>query len=181
MSRSIICFSLFVILVVSAGYTSAQDLPVKEFGSFMRVRSDGEHASGYTVDLWTHGTKIIGIIRIHRGLMGDPPAGLLENVLYDPRTRALSFSARASLGLFFDSTHNNVPSKDVFTFRGTVTKQRLRGVLSSKNLLCKDQCGERHSIDLQRSGDWTSLNDFTSLKAWNDDTKVILDRYGPKW
>jgi hypothetical protein len=80
---------------------------IKPFGAFMKVRGDGEHCSGYDVELWTRGEKFCGIISVHRGLCGDPPAGQLENIQFDPRTKKLSFSAKVSI---------SAPSRDVLEF-----------------------------------------------------------------
>src|SRR3989442_2330177 len=139
MTRIVFILSIYLLCFARPIVVPAQEKPIKVYGSYMNMKTNGEHASGYSVDLWAQGKKMIGIIRVHRGLMGDPPAGLLEDVLFDPQTHAFSFTARTSLGLFPDQTHSNEPSQDVLTFKGTLTKRRLSGTLVLINRLCKDR------------------------------------------
>ena len=63
-------------------------------GSFANVQSrDGEHCYGYSLELWRHNGKLIGLLDHHQGLCGDPPCEALRNVSYDARSGRLSFSA----------------------------------------------------------------------------------------
>ena len=174
--------SMLVALCGAQTFVSAQEASVKKYGAFSNVRTSGEHASGYSLDLWTHGKTMIGVIRIHRGLAGDPPAGLLENVAYNSRTHKLSFTAKASIGSFSDKDHDQVPSQDALSFNGTVTTRAVNGSLSTKNLLCNKGCAERITITLRKSAEWSKFQkSFPSLAAWQDDIKTIMDVYGPKW
>jgi hypothetical protein len=63
-SKLLIALVFFVFSVAADGQTpeSRIELPVQIVGSFTRVRSDGEHASGYDIDLWKQGAKIYGLI-----------------------------------------------------------------------------------------------------------------------
>ncbi|HEV8591253.1 MAG TPA: hypothetical protein VGQ55_04050 [Pyrinomonadaceae bacterium] len=161
---------------------SAQAKSVRAFGSYEHVISDGEHASGYSLDLWSYGGKLIGIIRVHRGLIGDPPAGLLEDVVYSPSLHKLTFRSKATLGLFSDSTHNEVPSQDLLNFTGILTSSRLTGTIVMENRLCEKGCRESKRIVLRRSKDEKYfLKNFPSYDAWKESVKVILDMYGPQW
>ena len=74
------------------------EAPVTVLGEFSNRKGDGEHAWGYSVDLWKHEGRIIGMICGTQYLMlnGSPPTGLLENVQYDPKTGRMSFSAKLS-------------------------------------------------------------------------------------
>lgn len=155
---------------------------VKPFGEYQKVWSDGEHASGYSLSLWMEGGKLIGIIRVHSGLVGDPPAGLLEDVSYSARTHKFSFKAKWSAGLYSDPTHRDVPSQDVLSFTGVVTQARVKGKLVLDNLLCGPGCRKVKQINLRRSKEWSaSLEVFSNHEEWKKRNKVIFDRYGPKW
>lgn len=156
--------------------------PVKPFGQFMKVKGDGEHCSGYDVGLWTQDEKMYGLISVHRGLCGDPPAGRLENVQFDPRTKKLSFKAKVSIGLDYNDDHNYVPSHDVLEFDGFLTSKRLYGTLKTTDQLCPDICKETKTIDLPRSKEfdwWTE--EYKSYAEWKADMDKILARRGPRW
>ena len=155
------------------------ELPVRPIGTFMRIKSDdGEHASGYDVALWKQGAKIYGLISAHEGLIGDPPAGLLENVRFDPRTKKFSFTAKLSLGVDGD----NIPSHDIFEFEGTLTATRLAGNLLIKDEQCGKSCTERKKINLPRSKEWSSsMENFKSYAEWKKDADEILSFRGPGW
>jgi len=158
------------------------DLPVTALGTFMRIQSSGEHAYGYDVALWKQGAKIYGLISAHNGLLGDPPTGLLENVRFDPKTKKFSFKAKLTLGVFFSKESENVPSRDVFEFEGTLTTARLAGTLSTTNELCPDKCPEKKKINLPRSKQWSSmLGGFKTYAGWKADADEILKRRGPEW
>lgn len=154
-----------------------RELPVKALGAFMNVKSDGEHAYGYDVELWKQGAQIFGLISAHDGLIGDPPAGLLENVRFNPQTRKLSFTAKLSLGIGV----NDQPTRDLFRFEGTLTAARLSG-----NLLVTDQqcaaCREKKKINLTRSKEWSRLMDaYKTYAEWKEYADFILDLRGPHW
>jgi hypothetical protein len=168
--------------LMAVGSVVAQGKSVRAFGSYEHVTSDGEHASGYSLDLWSYGGKLVGIIRVHRGLMGDPPAGLLEDVVYDPSSHKLSFRSKVTLGLFSDTARKEVPSRDLLTFTGTVTPARLNGTILTENKLCEKGCRESKRIYLHRSKEKKYLlKNFPNYDAWRKDEKDILDRYGPQW
>lgn len=158
------------------------ELPVTALGTFMRIRSDGEHAYGYDVQLWKQGDQIYGLISAHAGLIGDPPTGLLENVRFDPKTKKFSFKAKLTLGMFFSKDYDNVPSRDVFEFEGTLTTARLAGTLSMTNELCADKCPGKKKINLPRSKQWSSMmTRFKTFAQWQEDADETLKRLGPEW
>jgi hypothetical protein len=179
-----------MVLTFFAGAVAAQkslpapkkELPVKVFGTYMRIKSNGEHAYGYDVELWQQGAQIYGLISAHDGLIGDPPTGLLENVKFNPKTKKFSFRAKLTLGMFFNKEYDNVPSRDVFVFEGTLTKTRLAGVLSTTNELCPDKCPEKKKINLPRSKVWDSvIRGFKTYAEWKADADETLKSLGPEW
>ena len=152
--------------------------PVKPFGQFMKVKGDGEHCRGYDVELWTQDEKMYGVMSVHRGLCGDPPAGRLENVQFDPRTKKLSFKAKVSISL----DYNDVPSHDVLEFDGFLTPQRLYGTLTTTDQLCPDICKETKTIDLPRSQERSPwLETYESYQALEAHIDKIMKFRGPRW
>jgi hypothetical protein len=158
------------------------DSPVKQFGSFQKVKTDGEHASGYSVDLWKENGKLIGLIAVHRGLIGDPPTGLIENVQFDPQTKKFSFTAKLTIGQFYDKTHEDVPSQDILKFDGTLTNKKLAGTVKMTNQLCPDKCPESMKISLPVSKDRDFMTqNFQTHDEWQAYIDKILEFRGPNW
>src|SRR3954469_22041431 len=83
---------LLTIAVLTAGATTVEEF--KAVGSFHNVRSStGEHCYGYSLELWRHNGRLIGLFDHHAGLCGDPPCEALQDISYDPQSGRLSFSA----------------------------------------------------------------------------------------
>ncbi len=80
------------IVLLSSSAWSQQFRPL---GSFRNVRSSdgGEHCSGYSMQMWKSGQRVIGLLDIHQGLCGDPPCGVIQDVWLDPKTGRLKFSS----------------------------------------------------------------------------------------
>ena len=87
--------------------------------------STGEHCSGWSVELWRSAGAFFGQIEHHRGLCGDPPMGLLEDIHHDPRDGRFSFKSKISDGV----DARGKPSCDRLMFRGTLGGARLAGEL----------------------------------------------------
>lgn len=148
---------------------SSNESPIKVIGDFTNVKDDGEHAYGYSVELWTQEDKIYGLISGSDALRlsGDPPTGILENVKFDPKTKRLSFRAKLSTG--------------VFEFEGVLTNKKLAGKLSITNELCSDKCPQTKAITLRLSKEWTSLmSEYQSYAEWEAYANEILKFRGPK-
>ncbi|MEJ2111177.1 MAG: hypothetical protein P8Z37_14945, partial [Acidobacteriota bacterium] len=76
------CFLLCLFAWANAQETSASG-SLKGIGTSQNVRSNGELADGYSVSLWSWEGKLVGFLSPHRGLMGDPPMGMLADIEYD--------------------------------------------------------------------------------------------------
>jgi hypothetical protein len=85
------------IIVAATAMLTIGSIRTEEFvqiGSFHNVRSStGEHCYGYSLELWRHNGRIVGLFDHHQGLCGDPPCEALHDVSYDRGTGHLSFSA----------------------------------------------------------------------------------------
>jgi|GEM_PF-4482634 len=156
--------------------------PVKVTGAFTNVKDDGEHAYGYTVNVWKQEEKIYGFVSSIQGLSGDPPTGILEEVEFDSKTKKLSFMAKLSLGKVYDKNYNGVWSQDVFKFEGVLMSKKLVGELTIRNELYPEKPSERKKIYLRLSKDQSSaMSDFPNYSEWKAYADEILKFRGPKW
>lgn len=168
--------------VVAYSQEPRNDEPVKLFGSYENVKSDGEHSAGYTVDLWKHGGKSLGLIHVHRGLIGDPAAGRLSDIRYDATTRVLSFKSKVSLGMRLDKDGRSAPTRDAVEFTGFLSTARLHGVVTFIDQSCSDKCVEKIKTSLPRRKGSTILpSEYRSYSDWEAYTKTTLDFRGPRW
>ena len=104
---------------------------VRWLGQFSSFESDGDHESGYTVDLWKHGGSLIGILTSHVGPVGDSPRGPLKEVTYDPKSGSVAFEAEFTLGRTFNDEHEVVPSRIrlSYKFKGRLSTDAIEGTL----------------------------------------------------
>jgi hypothetical protein len=156
--------------------------PLSVIGAFSNIQYSGEHGSGYSVRLWQQGEKVFGLVSVQNGLAGDPPAGLLENVEFDPRTKRLLFRARLSLSLIYSGKYKGMQSRDVLEFDGILKKDKLVGELKISDLLFPADPPTRKRVVLPRSTDMTDTmivpQDYAQWKRHADE---ILSFRGPKW
>ncbi len=168
----------FVAIALShfVGNAQAQQ-PVTFYGSYSHVETgNGEHCNGYTVELWNYDGAFTGLIHHHRGLCGDPPVGILENVRYDVKTGRLLFQAKLS-----DGWDNDGPTKDTVSFNGFLSSGTLRGEIiwhgagqarqrSRENIAL---AGESHSYPQGKT--------YATFADWMQAQQPILRFRGPKW
>lgn len=156
--------------------------PIQIVGVFTDMRSTGEHAYGYRVELWRQGRRPFGLFMASQGLAGDTPAGLLEDVEFDSGTGRMAFRARLTMGLFSSRRYRNVPSRDVFQFAGTLSLDTLRGVLDVSNALTPEQAPRREAVVLRRSAEESQgMSAPRSCSEWLEGVAAILKFRGPKW
>jgi len=175
-------------LVVSCIFASA-DAPrtnqrdeIKAIGCFANVRSDSEHANGYSAQLWFRGSEIIGLIDYHRGLLGDPPMGVLTDVRYDSSTGKLSFKAKLTSGLHYCGGHKGVPSHELLSFQGFLKADGLEG-----NIALEDQLDSppvvvdtRENFLMRKDND-CHIESYESSDVWWRDWEPIYKVRGAKW
>lgn len=163
----------------SAGETTK---PIKIVGAFTSMRLSDEHAYGYRVELWRQDDRIFGLFMASQGMAGDTPAGLLEDVDYESRTGKLTFLARLTMGIFSNRQHQNVPSRDVFHFAGTLSRNTLRGVLDVSNALAPEPAPHREKIVLRRAAkESQAMRAPGSCSQWAREVAEIMEFRGPKW
>lgn len=177
---SLCLFAMICLFFMESPISRAESARVTLLGEFSRVDSeDGEHCDGYDVELWNNNGSLIGLIHHHRGLCGDPPAGLIEGVSYDNKTGYLSFQAKLSDG--WTGLNSSEPTKDIIAFRGTLSDKTLKGRICWKTLNA-NTCLRQKFVRLPVKHDsyWANKN-FATYEEWKRAMQPILDFRGPKW
>jgi hypothetical protein len=157
--------------------------PIKVIGNFANVRHAHGDAFGYALELWKEGNRVFGLLLVYTGAPSDPPAGILEDVKFNPRSGNLSFSARLSTGLVYGRGYSGVASRDRFTFKGVLTRTQLTGTLMRSDELFPTDRLTSERVRLRRSELLTQVMlpppaTYSDWKTWADE---ILGRSGPKW
>ncbi len=106
------------------------------------------------------------------GLQGDTPAGILENVRFNPRTGALWFTARLTLGATILPGGKQKPSQDIFDFSGKLKAAVLTGTLE------RPQVREHVQLKLQQPA---NMLQASSYAEWKRQVDEILKFRGPRW
>lgn len=155
---------------------------VKRLGVFTNMRFTEEHQYGYSVELWQEKDRLFGLLLVSAGLIGDTPTGLLEDVVFDPKTGSLTFRARLSTGSTFNRDNEQVPSRDVYRFKGTLKGLRLTGVFEYTDALTRTATGTKKNVSLRRSkSESESMFKAESYDEWKKEADEILKFRGPKW
>ena len=179
--RRLTCF-LVLLSTGAALPVSAQspDRPIRAVGEFSNMRVTEEHAYGYAVDLWRDGGSAIGLFFVSEGLQGDTPAGVLENVRFDSRTGALSFTAKLTTGVVLLPGGRQEPSRDLFEFSGTLKAKVLTGTLKRSDPQQPSRLGSREHVQL-KTRPQAALLPAGSYAEWKGQADEIMKRRGPKW
>ncbi|MBX7136286.1 MAG: hypothetical protein K1X67_26755 [Fimbriimonadaceae bacterium] len=168
-------------ILAGASISHAEGNAITLLGIYSHVESGdgGEHCNGYDVELWNHDGSFIGLINHHRGLCGDAPAGLLEDVSYDSRTGALSFRAKLTDG--WAGRNLSEPTKDIIVFRGVLAKSELKGTICWTTPVTV-RCLREETISLPRMQDssWAGKS-YATYEEWKKAQEPILQFRGPRW
>jgi hypothetical protein len=176
--------SCLLALLCAAGalavFAQSPAAPARAIGEFSNMRYTEEHAYGYAVQLWRDGDSTVGLLLVSEGLQGDTPTGLLENVRWNPRTGALSFTAKLSIGVAVLPGGRQEPSRDLFEFSGTLKRAILTGVVVRSDGLQASRPAARERVQLKLQPD-AALFAAESYAEWKRQAEEILKRRGPKW
>jgi hypothetical protein len=171
-----------------AGYASGNRVAaqsagaVKRLGVFTNMRFTKEHQYGYSVELWQEGGRLFGLLLVSDGLAGDTPTGLLEDVAFDSKTGKLSFRARLSTASTFNKNNEQVPTRDLYRFDGTLRGQTLAGVFAHSDASNETAAATKKRVILRRSkSESASMLQATSYDDWKREADEILKLRGPKW
>jgi hypothetical protein len=153
--------------------------PIRAIGQFSNIRYIEEHADGYAIDLWRDGDSVIGLFHVAAGFQRDTPTGMLDNVKFNSRTGALSFSARLTTGVEFLPGGRQEPSLDLFEFSGVLKRTILSGTLKRSDLREPSRKGtqERVDLEIQSQADLLPAVNYADWKLRADE---VLKRLGPK-
>lgn len=160
---------LVAILLSGASAVHAQQTaPLVPLGRYTQMHQDGEHCRGFEVDLWRSGTTVYGSLRTCTGLTGDRASGVLEDVHYNATSGALSFTARLSQGSDYLGGGRQVPSQDVYSFRGKLSAQLVTGQMTYIDRVY-NKGPAASAVRLRR--DKTALPTFKSEEEWRSQAK----------
>jgi hypothetical protein len=160
--------------------TIAPTAPISDIGAFSNMRYTAEHAYGETVLLWRSGNCIFGLFESAQGLQGDTPIGELQDVAYNLNTGELRFSAKLTTGVIAGPSTPPQPSRDLFTFDGTLGTTRLTGGLIHATQV--DLKPPVRTVILTPSArDAEFMRGSATYGAWREKWEPILKRRGPKW
>jgi hypothetical protein len=143
------------------------------------MRFTGEHQYGYSVELYRQGDTMFGMLLVAEGLEADTPAGILEDVEYEPASEKLSFTAKLSLGVVLHGG-KSLPSRDYFEFDGKLERGVLAGTLKRFDKLNSELPPQSIQVRLAR-GKGDSMENYTSYASWKKAADVVLKARGPKW
>jgi len=161
--------------------TIAPAAAISEIATFSNMRYTEEHAYGETVLLWRAGSCFFGLFESAQGLQGDTPIGELQDVTYSPNTGELKFSAKLSLGLIAGpASPTPQPSRDLFSFDGTLGTTRLIGRLIHATQL-DPRPPVRNVVLVASARAAEFMGGSTTYAAWREKWEPILKRRGPKW
>ena len=156
---------------------------VKRIGSFTNASSDGQHEAGFTVNLWMHEGRPVGILTYHIGLVGDSPRGILEDVKFAPASGDLAFRVKLSLGQVVRPGKGLIPSRDVLVFTGRLEDDAVSGVFVESSFSePKPGVVGRYDVKLSRddSATWVKAS-YENYAAWRSAHEKQLKAFGPKW
>jgi hypothetical protein len=94
---------------------------------------------------------VAGLFFAAEGRKEDMPMGILENVRFDQRTGALSFTVKLSLigAIVLSGVRRQEPSRDLFEFSGTLKATTLSGTLKRSDLLQPLRPGSQEHVQLK--------------------------------
>lgn len=178
-----LCFPILAIILACSISAQASDDRVQFLGEYINVRSaTGEHCEGYDVMLWKHKGSLIGFLNHHRGLCGDPPMGVMEDISYSAKTGSLSFKVKLSDGLRYKAG-KWVPSRDIVEFKGNLRGDVLEGTVTwfrdgeqkpvyTESVMLPKEEERRYGpkYDYETYDDW--------MKYWEP---ILKSSRGPQW
>jgi len=162
----------------------APETKVPGIGAFSDVQKTSDGQYGHVLLLWRADSCVIGILMAARGTTPDLPVGELTSTRHDPRTGEFGFTAKLTIGDQATRRGSNVtqPSRDLFTFEGTLGETRVIGGLQHSNQLVPNATPERSTVRLMVSKEYAAaLTGAATYGEWRAKWDPILRARGPKW
>ncbi len=189
MNRNAMTLLTGILMVALVAASAAADEVFGKLGSWSNVRvseSEDPHATGYRLDLWTHGEKTVGVLSAYVGPVADPPIGELENIVFNRETGDLGFEVRMSLGMTASGSGEPdddgwISSRDAYGFLGRLEDGKITGDLIHVPMNAEPPTPDAQTITLEAlpPGEGSGLDDsYEAWRAWLDEA---LENRGPKW
>jgi hypothetical protein len=180
--RLSLIWGIVAALLFHAPWIYAAESPVTIVGAYSNIVITDEHAMGYSVELWKDDTHYFGYLLTAAGLAADTPTGILEDLRYDPNTHGLTFKAKLSTGRSSLDGEHWLPSRDLFTFEGTLAPDQLTGTLIHVDALTPDRPGQPEDVKLFRTKDEeAAMMHPDNYDQWAESARHVLEVRGPKW
>lgn len=160
--------------------STSESSPFTYIGEFSKVRHTAEHSYGYTVQLWRQGPAVFGLFTAASGPDTDVPAGLLEDVSFNPSTGTISFAARLSVAATYLGKGRQKPTHDLFSFKGTLRGGVLAGLLTHVDKSHPRSPATTKRLRLPKTSSSPML-DSRSYDEWERSADAILKVRGSKW
>jgi hypothetical protein len=162
-------------LVASGATQVKQSSEIRVLGYFDATVTDGEHQTGYALELWRRNDTAIGFLIVAQGLIGDAPLGVLENVSLTPDGH-LALEATVPGGWITEKEQQ----VSRYTFNGILGQDTVEGVLQSRTLVSRESVTQR-TVRFRRLASMTEvMRDYPSYDEWKVDADRMLKRRGVK-
>jgi hypothetical protein len=152
--------------------TIAVDAPIARLGSFTNVRcsdvSGDTECGGCTVELWRTGECLFGILYVDAGLVGNTPRALVDSVLYDPASGALTFVSRLPTKAQYRVAGSNYSSPVEYVFKGRLGSRRITGdlVMRLSPPPLHPPTPERVKLEKEHDEDLEAIRTYGEWKEW---------------
>lgn len=166
-------------LVFASSSTSSYPA-ITYVGTFTNIRPAGENQHGFQISLWQQKNTVVGILYNAEGLAGATPRGYIQNIQLQPKSGKLSFDAKLTTGMHTCDEHKNVPSQDLFSFKGVLQRNAIKGRITFRNVL--HSAATEQSVKVTLARDKTQkLESYDSIEDWQQHYAAEMQQYGPKW
>jgi len=132
MNISRLCILALSCLLPWVAASQADETPdqVTPLGSFSSINEDAEHCNGEALDVWRIGNTFVGLFHTCAGTSGDTITAVASVRQFDATTHAVVFEGALSRGTDYLKGGVQTPSKDHFSFKGTISGDEIVGSLS---------------------------------------------------
>jgi hypothetical protein len=124
------------------------------------------------VELWRFGPSLRGLFRTCAGLTGDIRAGMIRTGSHHEQSGAVSFEADLSLGMDYTRGGVETPSKDHFSFVGTLAGHALTGKLARADEVYPNHRPRVESVKLKRQRE--KLPSYSSYQEWQREAENLI-------
>lgn len=176
---------IYPIFAETAVLSSDSKETITLLGAFSNMRFTEEHQQGFDILLWQRKEdgRIFGYFGYADGLIGDKLNSLIENVIFDPKARSLSFEAKLSMGeSYCKKEHKIMPSRNLFIFRGKLKDNSLSGKITELDALNGHRFVSETKVNLKNiKGKIAEDVMPKTYGEWETWINKILRFGGPKW